>query len=414
MDSYTKVDHVNQDKYNIKLIDNRDDTHSEQISINKNELGYDAWNRNKVVNDFSLFHGVWTVDVPDNMWIEHYDGAEIPKTNATSLDGMLNVDSAGGENYLSSKRHPRYQPNRGLLYSSSVLLPNKDALALREFGAFNGQFGVFFRLKNGVLYACRRTTSTALVTTTTEEEISTDLIPSLIDLENGNIFDIQMQWRGVGNIKFFIGDPLTGQSIKVHTMNLLGTLKGLSIGNPALPIGFLSKNLGDDAAIQAGCVDSTSEGGFKENRQRGIVSSGEITLTTSEVPILLLNVPEETANGWINTRDIAMRRTRAYSNENTLIRVYYTRDSALFVGTTYTSTDTQGTTRYSTNGDIAYAGGAKLINEDRIPAFGSVSLDNPDEAYGDFYLTHGDYFLVTLQAKNNSLGGASMEWGAEV
>jgi len=377
-------------------------------------LAFDAWSKPKVVIDFSLFHGVWTVDVPDIMWIEHINGVESPKTNATSLDGALNVNSAGGEVYLSSKRHPRYQPNRGLLCSSSVLLPNKTAVAQRDFGIFNPQFGFFFRLKNGVLYACRRTTTSALVTTTVEEEINTAFIPDAYNAEKGNIYDIQMQWRGVGNIKFFIGNPTTGISDLVHTMDLLGKLDGLSTGNPAMPIGFLSKNLGDDAIIQAGCVDITSEGGFKENRQRGVIVSGEIALTTAESPILLVHLPNHTLNGWINTRDVAMRRIKGYANENTLIRVYATRDASKFTGTTFTDIDSQGTSKYATNGDIEYAGGAKLVNEDRIPAFGSVQLDNPDEAYGDLYLTHGDYFLVTLTAKNNSLGGASMEWGAEV
>lgn len=380
--------------------------------LGKGDLTLDAWGRQKIVNDYSLFHGVWTVDVPDVMWIEYYNGVEQVKTNATSLDGALNVSSGGGETYLSSKRHPRYQPNRGHLYSSSVLLPNKEALAQRDFGIFNEQFGVFFRYTQGQLYAVRRTTTTAGVTTEFVDPIVNQ--PKNFDIEKGNIYDIQMQWRGVGNILFFIGDGVTGRSVLVHTMKLLGTLNGLSIGNPALPIGFLSKNLGEDATIVSGCVDVTSEGGFKENRQRGVLVSGDITLSTAEVPVLLLHVPDNTLNGWSNTRDIAMRRIKGYADENTIIRIYYTRDSSIFTGTIWTNNDSQGTSSSSTNGNISWNGGGSLVNSGRIPAFGSESLDNPDEVYGDFYLTRGDYFLVTFEAKNNTSGGASMEWGAEI
>lgn len=385
-----------------------------KFAISQSVLGYDAWGKAKVVNDFSLFHGLWTVDVPDVMWIEYIDGVESPKTNATSIDGQLSVTSNGGTVSLTSKRHPRYQPNRGLLYSSSVRLPNKNANSERNFGAFNAQFGVFFRLKAGVLYACRRTTTTALVTSIIDEEIDVKMLPESFDVEKGNIYDIQMQWRGVGNIKFFVGDPETGLSVLIHTMKLLGTMDGLSIGNPALPIGYEAKNITEDATIFSGCVDITSEGGFKENRQRGVVVSGEVPLATTETPVLLLHIPDTTTSGWINTRDVAMRRIRGYADENTQIRVYYTRNGTVFIGTAWTSTDTQNTAEYSTNGDIVWNGGGRLVNQDRIPAFGTVAMDNPDEVYGDFYLTHGDYFLVTLQAKNNSQGGASMEWGAEV
>ena len=390
---------------------------SYKVNTHKSPLGYDAWGRSKAVQDFSLFHGVWTVDVPNVMWIEYQNNIESPKAYATSLDGELNLVSNGVLNEeiaLYSKRHPRYQPNRGLLYSSSILLPNKDNVAQRDFGIFNTQFGVFFRLRSGALYVCRRTTATALVTTTIEEAIDTNLLPTNFDLEKGNIYDIQMQWRGVGNIKFFVGEPDTGNSVLIHTMDLLGKLNGLSIGNPAMPIGFLCKNLGDDATIKAGCVDITSEGGFKENRQRGVVTSGDIALSTGEETILLLHIPDTTTNGWINTRDVAMRRIKGYADANTIIRIYYTRDNTAFTGTIWTLTDGQGTSEYSTNGDIAWTGGGVLVNQGRIPAYGSESLDNPDEVYGDFYLTHGDYFLVTFQAKNNTSGGASMEWGAEV
>ena len=401
------------------FIDKKDIVKKRPMAIQRTISGYgdlaqDAWGHQKVVNDFSLFHGVWTVDVPDVMWIEFINGNESPKTNATSIDGALNLTSSGGTSFLASKRHPRYQPNRGLLYSSSILLPIKEALAERDFGIFNSQFGAFFRLKLGVLYACRRTTTTSLITTTIEEEIDLSILSGSFDIEKGNIYDIQMQWRGVGNIKFLIGDPDNGLSKIVHTMDLLGKLDGLSIGNPAMPIGFQCRNIIEDAIIKAGCVDLSSEGGFKENRQRGVVVSGEISLSTSETSILVVHIPNNTVNGWINTRDIAMRRIKAYADENTIIRVYYTRDDTAFTGTIWTSDDTQRTSEYSANGSISWNGTGKLVNQGRIPAFGSEELDNPDEVYGDFYLTHGDYFLVTLQAKNNSVGGASMEWGAEV
>ena len=50
----------------------------------------------------------------------------------------------------------------------------------------------------------------------------------------------------------------------------------------------------------------------------------------------------------------------------------------------------------------------------RIPALGNVEITNPDAEVGDFYITHGDYLLITMKAKNATVGGASMEWGAEI
>ena len=41
-------------------------------------------------------------------------------------------------------------------------------------------------------------------------------------------------------------------------------------------------------------------------------------------------------------------------------------------------------------------------------------MDNPDDSFGDFYLINGDYIIVTLEAKVNTDGGVTMEWGEEI
>ena len=86
----------------------------------------DAWGRQKVVNDFSIVHGVFTYEITNKKWIEHIDGIEVPKTNCTSVNGMLQIQSNNATTTLTSRRHPRYQPNRGHLYSTSVILDNAN------------------------------------------------------------------------------------------------------------------------------------------------------------------------------------------------------------------------------------------------------------------------------------------------
>lgn len=78
-----------------------------KTSIGQNDLGYDAWGRAKVVNDYSMYHGMWTFDVSDSMWLEFFNGVEQPKTNYTSIASMLVGVSNGGVAKLSSKRNPR-------------------------------------------------------------------------------------------------------------------------------------------------------------------------------------------------------------------------------------------------------------------------------------------------------------------
>lgn len=195
----------------------------------------DAWFRNKVVLDESIFHGMFTYNIPADMWYEMIDDVEQPTfVSAVSTDGKMVLSSGllNEKRQLRSFRNPRYEPNRGHLYSLSAILPSKDSIGERSFGVFTGEAGVGFRLRSGVLYAFRRTTVSG-VTSDIEEVID---VPSDIDLEKGNVFDAQFQWRGVGSYFFYINLTL------VHTMDLLGTLTELSLFNPALPAAFESIN----------------------------------------------------------------------------------------------------------------------------------------------------------------------------
>ena len=366
----------------------------------------DAWGRSKVALDFSVFHGMFTVDVPASMWIEDVDGVEVDATNFTSAGGALLCTGVNGQtNRLLSKRHPRYQPNRGYLYSSSMLVDTAANAIDHDFGSFTETSGMFFRVNAGSIYAVLRTTVSA-VTTERVEEITFEG-----DLTKGNIFDIQAQWRGVGNIKFFIN------LVQVYEFENLGTLSDLSVNNPAMPIGFSVNGLG---SMRCGCVDISSEGGLKDTRQLGFTGSGEIPLSNQEVAVLALWIqPTITYEGIEvrNTFDAALRRLSAFADGSSLFKAYYTRDASKFVGTTWSPADSgaAGQVAAVTSAIVIDSlTGMTTIESRRIPANGSIEVSNPDEQYGDFYLTGGDYIVLTLTAKANVDGGASLDWGTEI
>ena len=282
----------------------------------------DAWFRNKVVFDTSLFHGRFTYNVPADSWYEMIDDVEqIAFISSTSVDGKLVLASGGldEKRQLRSFRNPRYEPNRGHLYSNSAFFPTPNALAERTFGIFTSESGVGFRLRSGVLYAFRRTTIQG-VTTDFEEVIA---LPVGTNLDKGNVYDVQFQWRGVGSYFFYINLEL------VHTFNLLGTLDELSLFNPAIPCAFESINLGDAANLMIGCVDVTSEGGINNGKTYGSLGTstetGSITISGFNVPILAMrNKP--TVNGLINTRDVLSLLATAYGDQRCVFRVWATRD----------------------------------------------------------------------------------------
>jgi len=90
-----------------------------KVEVPKNELGYDAWGRLKAVNDDSLFHGMFTYNVPVSTWYEAINGVVGATTNCTSEDGALKVTAGATLNddtYLRCYLYPRDEPNRGSLF----------------------------------------------------------------------------------------------------------------------------------------------------------------------------------------------------------------------------------------------------------------------------------------------------------
>jgi hypothetical protein len=378
-----------------------------KTTIAKNPLGYDAWGRPKAIADHSIFHGMFTFNVPPEMWVEEVDAVEqVVTVNFTSKSGALLCTGVNGQtNTLLSKRHPRYQPNRGWLYSSSCIVDTAANAVNHDFGAFTETSGMFFRVNSGLLYAVLRTT----INNVTTDDVR--LIPFTGDLTKGNVFDIQAMWRGVGNIKFLVNLE------EEYIFNHLGTLTELSVNNPAMPISFSLNGLG---SIRCGCVDLTSEGGSKDTRQLGFTGTDEISLTNVETAVLVLQIEKYITyeGGQVrNTMDAALRRISGFADDSTLFKAFYTRDASKFTGTTWSAVESGGVGQVqSINGDIVIDNllGMARIESTRIAANDSVSIDNPDELYGDFYMTGGDFIVVTMKAKNATSGGANLDWGTEI
>lgn len=293
----------------------------------------DAWGTFKTVSDFSLFRSLFTYDIPAIKWRELVNGVEQTTfINASVVDGKMNLQAPASLNDvagLCSYRHPRYEANRGYHYAASVICPNPTADAERDWGIFldSGESGVYFRLKSdGQLYARLDTTISGVPTNVVEELID---IPFTIDFSKGFITDIQFQWRGIGNYTFWIGDPATGKLVKVHTIDFMNTSADLSMYNPACPVAFRVKNLGDQAVLNCGCVDVSSEGGNGENFEYGSIplmnESGQVAVSGFNVPVIVVR-SKLLFNGLDNTRDTQAFAASGYADQRAVLKIWVTRD----------------------------------------------------------------------------------------
>lgn len=395
-------------------------THLRQVDLATNDLGRDAWGRPKTVQDRSVFHGMFTFNVPVTTWYERInDVVSASITNCTSVDGALNVLAGGTLNdvtNLRTYRHPRYEPNRGFLYSTACIFRNPNSLMNRSFGTATSQSGVLFRLESGVLHGVIRTTRLGV---TTEDKIILDTTG--IDLSKGNVYDIQYQWRGVGTYKFFINLKEVGD------FKYLGTLTELSMFNPSNPLFFESENLGGNDAMIFGCVDVSSEGGKDDGKTYGSISidneAGQVAISGYNQPIIAVR-SKANIGTLLNTRDTLALLASSYADNKAMFRVYATRDFSAI-------TENDQVWKDYGDGHLEYlvynvptvatpmtfdVSKATLIFGCRTPQDDTYSTSAMFEGRTDIYLTPSDMFVFTMHRENGGalLCGATFEFGEEI
>ena len=389
-----------------------------QVDLATNDTGRDAWGRPKAIIDNSIFHGMFTYNVPIPVWEESLNGTVQAFANATSENGKLVLASGATLNDLSrlrTYRNPRYEPNRGHLYSTSIFLPAPTAAGARRFGFFTAESGCYFEADASGLYGVVRTTIDAV---TTEDRYLIDTTG--VDLTKGNVYDIQMQWRGVGNYKFYINLTL------VKEIEYQSTLDELSSFNPAAPVAFESENLGANVDLVCGCVDVTSEGGKDNGKTYGSVGIsnllGQVLAPADEnVPIIAIR-SKLTVGGLINTRDTLALLATAYSDQNMVFRIWATRDFTAIVDGTQTWSDFGDGhleyVEYEVGGTpVAFTTAqANLIFTGRLNANESYATSALFEGRTSIYLTPGDMFIFTLHRTSNGTAnvGVTFEFAEEI
>jgi len=376
------------------------------------DLTADAWGVPKVSVTHSVFHGLWTFDVPPSQWFMYENGAQVYTSThiiSENSEGVVRTSAAKSTVLMESRATPRYQPNRGHLYSTALWCPSKTANGVRSWGLGTVENCVCFKLKaDGKLYASLTSGSAQ----TQEAEIDTSGVAGF-DVEKGNVYDIQYQWRGVGNYKFFIN------LVHVHTFANLGTLTALSLEDPALPAFMKAVRTTEDVEIHAGCVDISSENG-NDDRLQYASAYAQKSVSGTNVPVICIHNPLQ-INGATNTRTIELARITFNCDKKSLFKVWTTRDPTAMTGATFATRGNGSFVQVDSPDSVATAVSATAVTAAKLHLVTAVPLaanaaamiTNPDNGKIDFNLVRGDYLVVT----NTVTAGACevvVEWGEAI
>jgi len=378
-------------------------------------LTTDAWGTQKVVQDFSLFHGMFTFDVPPSMWIIQENGAEVANsvsTKATSVSGHINVTSGAtalDTCHVASRRHPRYQPDRGLKWAASMGFKGANLDGVLKAGLITEEEdGAYLKtIGDGFLYAC-------VLSNGVETHAEKITFPFDIDITLGNIYDIRLQWRGAGAIEFFAGNPETSLLELVHKISFLNTLdQKTSIRNPALSASFQANNNTEEVSLWCGCVDITSEGGNIAREQYGEHSDNIASINAGEAVFALRN-PLLAPNGKTNTRDLRLVRITITADKKSVFDAYQTRDLSSIVGGTWESAKIGSFIETNHTMTSVNTSLMERFSTFRLRAGQIIEKENPFSEAIDFFGVHGDYIVVVCRTGVGVDVDLSIEWGEEI
>jgi len=237
-----------------------------------------------------------------------------------------------------------------------------------------------------------------------------------INLDQLNLFDIHMQWRGAGDVKFFINQELA------HTTSFLGLLDIVSFPNPALPVRMRSECVSGsfDFITRSGCVDITSQGGAYEGQEyQSIANSSDVTSISNNnnKVLMVIHIPKY-FKGLHNTRDIELLRITGWADSKCFINVYYTRSPTFSRSETWLQVDEDSALQYDANvaDNMTFTpSSGKLLTRMRIKTDESFVIRKPTENI-KYFLTHGDYIVITgeRESAGNAQMGCSVEMGEEI
>ncbi len=275
----------------------------------------DAFGRARVSSPQTLFNTSFEYDLQPLLMqtITSGTGTVTKTTNASSATLSTGGTASGARADLLSKGYYRYEPGKSLLIMMTGIIGAANSNVRSQIGFFGNNNGVFFDQNNGIGVTVRTNTSGSPVDTTVlQASWNVDKMdgtgPSglTLDFSKAQIFLIDLQWLGVGTIRF--GFEINGQLYICHEVNNANTNTASVpyMNTAALPVHWAVRNIGtavSATSITAVCCAVVSEGGADRPQAYEFAASTSVTnllsMGTTRTPIMAIR-PKTTFNGLTN------------------------------------------------------------------------------------------------------------------
>ena len=419
---YFKISYINgnekQSFFKLQII-------FQSIKDNKIEFAdynLDSAKRLRVSNPYSLLDIKHTKDKNPLLICEKTigNGNVIYNYNGSYLD--LTVKSTGDKVIRQTRSYITYQPGKSLMIKMTGIL-NANANgnnSISRIGYFDNENGIFFEYCDGLFNIVLRSNVSDKIIEHRIPQFEWDNNSNIFDFTKCQIFIIDFEWLGVGNIR--CGCNYGDKIVYLHTINNTNSLYAPFMGKPNLPIRYEIMSMGDPATLRQICCSAASEAGYVYSGTIFSISNrvSPVTVSGFEVPVMTIRLKKGTRT-LVNPLSYQIM-----TDENTCLHysIYLINspDKSPIIGTKFIEVNSNSVVEYAKGGifqvktGLFYSNNAIRIYEGYITG-NTRYFSELTELSTNFRLTadidgNSDYIVISCQAVKGVAKNAfvSLRW----
>jgi hypothetical protein len=335
---------VDNDRYELEYV-RGDVEYPVPVLANTGTSG-DAFGRLRTSSPFTIFDSQHRYQENDK-WDTALNGGGTKTYAANESSINLTVPTTSGAYvYRETKRVFPYQPGKSLLVMTSFAFAAPQANLCQRIGYFSTQNGIYLEQDGTTIYIVRRSYVTGSVVNTRipqsewngDKLDGTGLSKRTLDLSKTQIFWIDIEWLGVGDVR--CGVVVDGRMVIAHTFHGDNVNATSYMTTAVLPLRQEIENTDTTAASATAkqiCSTVASEGGYEGFSRRYNLSTGStaVTLTTAGTiyPILAIRLNSTRLDSVVVPSNINAAIEQTVSNKLDIVQYHVLLNSTITGGT---------------------------------------------------------------------------------
>ena len=318
-------------------------------------------------------------DIINKYGIDEYEWAQtssiaggIAAVPARAAIRLTTAATSGGFAKIRTNTYYRYQSGRGQRILQTCVHDAATTDQVRRWGYFDDNDGLFWQASGSTFGFVRRTSTSGVPVDNfipqsafnIDKFDGTGVSQQNLDLTKGNIYEMDFQWLGVGNVNLFIN------GLPVHQISNPNTLNVVYMKTAVLPI---SVEVVNNDVVTSGtgfeyiCTNVTSEGGQAPpqygNAAGRTALKTAITNAAQPLPVFAVRL-SATFNEQANRAIVLPKHLSLYAESVGVTRCnfFVVVNPATITGAVWTAVDTTSSVAEFDQTATAYTGGQVIWN----------------------------------------------------